>query len=395
MQSKENFLTKIVNDSRSVGIILILCTVFSLVFSNISNGENYIGFWNYSWEWPSWIGEKLPHDIMLIVNDILMAFFFFMVGLEIKRELKVGELSSFKQASFPIFAAIGGVLVPAGLYAIFNAGNPDTSHGWGIPMATDIAFALGVLALIGKRAPLGLKVILAALAIIDDLMAIIVIAIFYTGEESLSLLYLGLAILLIAVLIIMNLKKVRNISIYIIIGVVLWYLVYNSGVHATLAAVVLALTIPLEKAPKLEQKLHIPVNFLVLPIFALANTAIAFPGDFGAALNSNISHGIMAGLMVGKPLGIFLLPFLMVKLKISSLPEGVFWKHIFGMGLIAGIGFTMSIFISGLAFEEESYMDIAKISVLIASMISAIIGVLYLILIGNKRNQSKEGIKSI
>lgn len=395
MQSKEGLLSKIVNDSRSVGIILIICTVFSLVFSNISNGENYIGFWNYAWEWPSWIGEKLPHDIMLVVNDILMAFFFFMVGLEIKRELKVGELSSLKQASFPVFAAIGGVLVPAGLYAIFNSGNPDTSHGWGIPMATDIAFALGILALIAKRVPLGLKVILAALAIIDDLMAIVVIALFYTGEESLSLLYLGISIALIAILVAMNMKKVRNISLYVILGVLLWYLVYNSGVHATLAAVVLAFTIPMEKAPKLEHKLHIPVSFIVLPIFALANTAIVFPSDFGAALNSNVSHGIMAGLMLGKPIGIFLLPFLMVKLKISSLPEGVLWKHILGMGMIAGIGFTMSIFISGLAFEDETYMDIAKISVLIASLISALIGVIYLIIIGNNKKQSEGKIKSI
>lgn len=380
-----NFISKILNDSRSVGIILIIATIISLIWSNGAGGSDYIGFWNWEWEWPTWIGEKLPHSNLLMVNDVLMAFFFFMVGLEIKREMKIGELASVKQASLPIFAAIGGVLVPALLYILFNYSNPDTSHGWGIPMATDIAFALGVLALIGTRAPLGLKVLLAALAIIDDLMAIVVIALFYT--DHLSLIYLFLAFAIIGILVVMNLKKVKIIPLYIILGVLLWYFVFNSGVHATLAAVVLAFTIPLDKIPPLEHKLHLPVSFIVLPIFALANTAIVFPSDFGAALNSNVSHGIMAGLMLGKPLGIFLLPFIMVKIGISSLPKGIAWKHVIGMGLLGGIGFTMSIFISELAFNDPQYKDIAKIAVLISSTLSAIFGVLYLLLFGKVKNK--------
>lgn len=380
---KPSMLERILNDSRSVGIILIISTIISLVLSNIGTGTSYIEFWTKTWDAEVSSGVFLPNSILLIVNDVLMAFFFFMVGLEIKREMKVGELSSLKQASFPIFAAIGGVLIPAALYALFNFNHPETAHGWGVPMATDIAFALGVLALVGSRAPLGLKVLLAALAIIDDLMAILVIAIFYTDE--IKTMYLVICFVLIAILALMNFRKVKRIPLYIFIGIALWYCMFNSGIHATLAAVILAFTIPLDKIPSLEKKLHHPVNFIVLPIFALANTAIAFPGDFGAALNTNVSHGIMAGLMVGKPIGIVLIPFLMVKLGIASLPKGVAWKHILGMGLIAGIGFTMSIFISDLAFTHPEHKDIAKISVLFASTLSAIIGVVYLSIIGKKK----------
>lgn len=386
-QTSPSIFYKILNDSRSVGIILIICTIISLIWSNSSSGVHYISFWTNEWNKELIKGVYLPNNLTLIVNDVLMAFFFFMVGLEIKREMKVGELSSLKQASFPIFAAIGGVLVPAALYAVFNFSNPETSHGWGVPMATDIAFALGVLALVGTRAPIGLKVLLAALAIIDDLMAILVIAIFYT--EEIKTMYLMGCFALIIILAIMNFRKITIIPLYILIGIILWYFMYNSGVHATLAAVILAFTIPLDKIPSLEKMLHHPVSFIVLPIFALANTAIAFPGDFAAALNSNVSHGIMAGLMAGKPLGIVLIPLIMVKFKMASLPKGVAWKHIVGMGLIAGIGFTMSIFISDLAFTHPEHKDIAKISVLFASTLSAVIGVVYLIFIGKKSSKNE------
>lgn len=378
-EPSQNIFSKIVHDSRSVGVILIVCTTISLLISNGSFGDAYLSFWNTKNEGIN----LLPESLLLVVNDVLMAFFFFMVGLEIKREMKIGELSSLKRASFPIFAAIGGVLIPALVYMFFNAGNPETSHGWGVPMATDIAFALGILALIGSRAPVGLKIVLAALAIIDDLMAIIVIALFYT--DHISMMYLMLALAIVAILVIMNLKKVMNTPLYLVLGVVLWFFMFNSGVHATLAAVILALTIPMPKVPFLEKKLHVPVSFIVLPLFALANTAIQFPGEFGEALNSNVSHGIMAGLMLGKPLGILLIPLIMVKLGISSLPKGVEWKHILGMGLIAGIGFTMSIFISDLAFTDAYHKDIAKISVLIASTFSAVVGVVYLSIVGKKK----------
>lgn len=373
-------IQEFINDSRSVGITLIVCTIISLVLSNSAWSEGYTGFWNLEFHSPI-PGLTLPHTISHFINDALMAVFFLLVGMEIKREILVGELSNLKQASLPIFAAIGGMLIPALLYFLFNT-DTGYSHGWGVPMATDIAFALGVLSLLGKKAPLSLKVLLAALAIIDDLGAILAIAIFYTDE--IKWIYLAVSGGLFLVLIAMNKLKVNRLYPYFIIGIILWYCMFNSGVHATLAGVMLAVTIPLKRISKLEHGLHDPVSFIILPLFALANTAIIFPDELMVTLASPINHGIFVGLVLGKPLGITLISFLMVKIGLAELPDGLTWKHIIGIGLIAGIGFTMSIFISMLAFKDPDSQTVAKLSVLIASTIAGIIGFLYLRLLNKK-----------
>jgi len=367
-------IQEFIRDSRAVGITLIICTVISLIVSNSAWSDGYIAFWDTEIHSPV-SGLSIPHSFLHFINDALMAVFFLLVGMEIKRELLDGELSNFKKASLPVFAAIGGMVVPALLYFSLNA-NTDSAHGWGIPMATDIAFALGILSLLGKKAPLSLKILLAALAIIDDLGAIIAIAIFYT--DDLNWAYLAISGGIFLVLIVMNILKVNRLYPYFIIGLILWYCMFNSGVHATLAGVMLALTLPLKRIPKLEHGLHDPVNFIILPLFALANTAIVFPHELAATLASPINHGILVGLIIGKPLGITLFSFLMVKTGIAQLPKGLSWKHIIGMGLIAGIGFTMSIFISMLAFNNEEAQTTAKLAVLIASTIAGIIGYVYL-----------------
>lgn len=377
-------IQEFINDSRAVGITLIICTIISLIVSNSAWSDSYIAFWDTTIQSPI-TALSIPHTFLHFINDALMAIFFLLVGMEIKRELLVGELSDFKKASFPVFAAIGGMVVPALLYFSLNAGT-DSAHGWGIPMATDIAFALGVLSLLGKNAPLSLKILLAALAIIDDLGAILAIAIFYT--DDLNWVYLGISGGLLLVLIAMNLLKVNRLYPYFIIGIILWYCMFNSGVHATLAGVMLALTIPLKRISKLEHGLHDPVNFIILPLFALANTAIVFPNEIAATLASPINHGVLLGLIVGKPLGITLIAFIMVKLGIAQLPKGLGWKHIIGLGLIAGIGFTMSIFISMLAFKSEDAQTTAKLAVLIASTIAGLMGFIYLKLL-NKRNTTQ------
>lgn len=378
-------IQEFINDSRAVGVTLIICTIISLIVSNSSGSDSYIAFWNTAIHSPI-EGIAIPHTILYFINDALMAVFFLLVGMEIKRELLIGELSDFKKASLPIFAAIGGMVVPALLYFSLNAGT-DSAHGWGIPMATDIAFALGILSLLGKKVPLSLKVLLAALAIIDDLGAILAIAIFYT--DNLDWMYLAISGGLFLLLIAMNLLKVNRLYPYFIVGIILWYCMFNSGVHATLAGVMLALTIPLKRISKLEHGLHDPVNFIILPLFALANTAIVFPNELAATLASPINHGILLGLIVGKPLGITLISFIMVKLGIAQLPKGITWKHIIGMGFIAGIGFTMSIFISMLAFKPEDAQITAKLAVLIASTIAALVGYVYLRMV-NKRSPAIE-----
>lgn len=378
-------IQEFINDSRAVGITLIICTIISLFVSNSAWSDGYIAFWDTTLHSPL-EGLNLPHSILHFINDALMAIFFLLVGMEIKRELLVGELSDFKRASLPVFAAIGGMVIPALLYFSLNAGT-DSAHGWGIPMATDIAFALGVLSLLGKKAPLSLKILLAALAIIDDLGAILAIAIFYT--DNLDWMYLAISGGLLLVLIAMNLLKVNRLYPYFIIGIVLWYCMFNSGVHATLAGVMVALTIPLKRISKLEHGLHDPVNFIILPLFALANTAIIFPDELAATLASPINHGILLGLIIGKPLGITLISYIMVRVGIAQLPKGVTWKHIIGIGLIAGIGFTMSIFISMLAFKSAEAQTTAKLAVLIASTIAGLVGYLYLRLL-NKRNGVNE-----
>lgn len=367
-------IKEFIHDSRSVGIVLICCTVISLVLSNSEWGESYLGFWEKGLAMP--VPElHLPHTILHVVNDGLMAVFFFLVGLEIKRELLVGELASIKKSMLPVAAAMGGMIVPAFFYWLW-CGNTPYSKGWGIPMATDIAFSLGILSLLGRKAPLSLRIFLTALAIIDDLGGILTIAIFYAGDIKWNYLFLSGGIVLL--LTIMNFFKLRIYFVYLLLGVVLWYFIFNSGVHATIAGVVLALTIPLHKIEHLEHALHDPVNFIIMPLFALANTAIVLPNSFATIISSVVHHGILTGLVLGKPVGIFLFSFIAVKLSIGTLPNGVNWKQFIGMGMIAGIGFTISIFMSTLAFNDPEVQIIAKVAIMMASLIAALGGFLYL-----------------
>jgi NhaA family Na+:H+ antiporter len=383
---KENIISPIkefIDDSRSVGIVLICCTVVSLIISNSSWGEDYIHFWERELITPA-AGLHFPHTVLHLINDGLMTLFFFLVGLEIKRELLIGELASIKKSMLPVIAALGGMVVPAVIYLLWCGGTQFES-GWGVPMATDIAFSLAVLSLLGKRAPLSLRIFLTALAIIDDLGGILAIAIFYTSEIHWTYLLLGAGLLLL--LGILNLLKVRRYSVYLIPGLLLWYLVFNSGIHATIAGVLLAFTIPLHKTEKLQHALHDPVNFIIMPLFALANTAIVLPDSFSFIFDSEVHHGILMGLVFGKPIGIFLFALLSVRLGFASLPDGMTWKQLWGTGMVAGIGFTMSIFIATLAFDLPGIQLIAKVAIMTASLISGIAGFLYLYLL-NKRTTS-------
>jgi NhaA family Na+:H+ antiporter len=359
-----------INDSRSVGILLLLCTFISLLLSNTIFAGKYFSIINFEVS-GSFSFIHLPHSILHWINDGLMALFFFLAGMEIKREVTQGELSSFSTSILPVVAAIGGMVVPALIYFIINKGTLY-AHGWGIPMATDITFSLGIAALLGKRVPLGLKIFLTALAIIDDLGAIIAIAIFYTS--TIHWIYIGAAAIIIILLYLLMRFKIFGIWNFVL-GILLWYCFFNSGIHATIAGVIFAFLIPINEIEKLEHAIHKPVNFLIIPLFALANTAILFPADIASAINSTISWGIIAGLVIGKPLGIALAAYASVKLKFGALPSNTNWKHIIGAGILAGIGFTMSIFIATLAFKTENAQDIAKIAVLVGSFVSILLGI--------------------
>ncbi len=367
-------LKKIIKNEKAGGVFLLLCTILSLSLANSGIREQYDALWHFS------IGG---HSFAHWINDALMAVFFLLVGLELVREVQEGELSSLKTAMLPLSAALGGMIFPAAIYLAFNAGS-ETQSGFGIPMATDIAFALAVLSLLGKRVPVALKVFLMALAVIDDLGAIIVIALFYSS--SLNWLYLTLGLSTFTLLLVLNKKfRVNNIFVYIIGGVALWFFIFNSGIHATIAGVLLAITIPIEKrsetclSARMQHALHFPVHFLILPLFALANTAIRIEGDFITMLHEPFALGIMLGLILGKPLGITLFSFLSVKTKLCALPSGVKWTQILGLGLIAGVGFTMSIFITMLAFGDNlHYINGAKLVVLFSSLLAGIFGFLWL-----------------
>jgi len=354
------------------GLVLIACTIISLIIANSSIGASYHDLFQTQFQ-----GHSMVHWI----NDGLMAIFFLLIGLELEREIYQGELSNIKDALLPIFGAIGGIIVPAGLFLLFNFGT-TTQSGAGIPMATDIAFALGILALLGSRVPTSLKVFLTALAVIDDLGAIIIIAIFYTKTLLLTNLFIALGIF--ALLLVFNRMKVRNLIPYLIGGIAMWYFMLHSGVHATITGVLLAFAIPFgnggEKSTSyiLQHFLHKPVAFIILPIFALANTAIVFSGNLSQILTENYSLGIALGLIIGKPLGIFMLVFLTVAFGLCKLPVDLNWKSIMGVGFLAGIGFTMSIFITLLAFEEEAIINNAKLVILISSLIAGIIGFIFL-----------------
>jgi len=368
------------NSKKAGGILLLLCVAISLILGNSEYSESFSNFLATK------TGAKLGYFDMIYtnsawINDGLMAIFFLLVGLEIKRELIEGELSSTQKATLPVMAAIGGMIVPAFIYFIFNKNEP-TASGWGIPMATDIAFALAILALLGKNVPASLKIFLAALAIVDDLGAILVIAIFYTDQIHWQEMLIAGGIF--ALLLGLNYFKVKSLWFYLIPGIFLWYFVHHSGIHATIAGVLLAFTIPtndtdeLSPLEKLEHFLTRPVSFIIMPIFALANTNITFVEGMIEGLISPLGLGIVFGLFVGKTIGITLLSYVAVKMKWAKLPTGANWKHIIGMGMLAGIGFTMSIFISMLSFSDALHIIEAKFSILCASVLSGLIGFFFL-----------------
>ena len=371
-----NVATKLFKDffesEKAGGLILIFCTLVSLILANSSFSNSYQEFWHF---------QFANHSLGHWINDGLMTIFFLLIGLELEREIYLGELSNIKDAMLPIFGALGGMIFPAGIFLLLTFGTISQS-GAGIPMATDIAFALGILSLLGNKVPLSLKIFLTALAVIDDLGAIIIIAIFYTKTIFLANLFAALGIF--AVLIILNRLKIRNLIPYLLGGVAMWYFMLNSGVHATITGVLLAFAIPFgngnEKSTSyiLQHFLHKPVAFFILPVFALANTALPIGDNVSDILVQNYSIGIALGLIVGKPLGIFLLSLAAVSLGICKLPADLNWKSIIGAGFLGGIGFTMSIFITLLAFSDPTMINHAKFVILISSLIAGLTGFLYL-----------------
>ena len=361
-----------INDSRTTGVILIVCTLISISLANSYLGVSYRNFWNS--EMHTAIALHLPGSYLEWINNFLMGIFFLMAGTEIKRELMEGELSTFKKAILPFGAALGGMMVPALIFIAFNVHSSYIS-GWGIPTATDIAFSLGIASLLGKRVPLSLKILLMALAIIDDLGAIIVIALFYGGQ--LHWMFLGIAAIIFIALLVCNYLKLKFGVLQIVLALCLWYAILQSGIEASIAGVLFAFTIPTSKLVAVEKYIHNFVNFFILPLFALANTALSIPAHFAEALGSTVGVGIIVGLVIGKPLGIFLISRLLVSLNIAKLPHNIHWKQILGMGTLAGIGFTMSIFTTMLAFGDDAVRDIAKIAILTSVALSVIASVLY------------------
>ncbi len=407
------------HSSTSGGIVLLVCTAIALVWANSLWSDSYF----FLWEEHLSIGVGslvLSKTLLHWINDGLMVVFFFFVGLEIKREILVGELSSLKKAMLPIIAAIGGMIGPALIYLAFNSQYPESSHGWGIPMATDIAFALGILALLGDRVPSGLKIFLAALAIADDMGAVLVIALFYTSELSFLMLAIGGGFLLL--LIIANRFNVRSTAIYTILGIGLWFCFLKSGIHPTIAGVLLAMTIPVRKKintehfvaettlaihelkknddPKSENELihtiaslseevqsplhrfehalHPYVAFLIMPIFAMANAGVRIEGNILNALFSPVGLGVSLGLILGKQIGIFSFVWIAVKTKLAALPKNVSWGMIYGTTWLCAIGFTMALFIASLAFTSNEQLIISKIAILFASTLSAVVGLIVL-----------------
>ena len=419
----QKYFTSFFKGESAGGILLLVCTVIALIFANVPALRPVLDIWNV--EGGLEFGNfSLRMSVLEWVNDGLMAIFFFTVGLEIKREMTVGQLSSAKKAALPVFAALGGMIFPALIFTIFNHGNPATSHGWGVPMATDIAFAIGILAILGKKAPLGIKVLLTAIAIADDLGSIIVLAIFYpTHAIHFVPLLIGFAIF--GVLLLLGKYGVRKVWVTVIGGIFLWYFIYRSGVHATIAGVLLAITVPYKTKVnelafgermkylldefkgasdsdveglanedemhiihqmsedldaieplmhKFESNLQPIVNFLIMPLFALANAAVLLHMDFSAPGVTGLSLGIFFGLLCGKPIGIFLFSLLSVKCKVAALPDGVTKPQLLAMGVLAGIGFTMSIFIDNLAFRDPAFVDTGKVAILITSTTAAVLG---------------------
>ncbi len=361
---------------RSSGLTLIAFTVLSLVLANSSIKEAYIGFWENDLG-----GISIEHW----VNDGLMAVFFLLVGLELKREFRSGELSSLKKATLPIFSALGGMLIPALFFIVLNIGKPTIS-GFGIPMATDIAFALGALSLLGNKVPTSIKVFLTALAVIDDLGAIVVIAVCYT--KTIFWLNFAIALAIFGILLILNNLKITALWAYILPGIAMWYFMHHSGIHATITGVLLATAIPSFKpkntkkghspSHRLQELLHYPVPFIILPLFALVNTAIDIGPGWDKALFESASLGIIIGLVAGKPIGIFLFTWLSIRMRLAEKPIGTNWKQLFGVGILGGIGFTMSIFVTILAFTDHSIINDSKVAILVSSLLAGLIGYLWL-----------------
>jgi NhaA family Na+:H+ antiporter len=411
----------------SGGLLLMAAAVVAIVWANSPAAESYTALW----ETPLTIGigdYTLSKSLLVWINDGLMAIFFLVVGLEIKREVLVGELASVRRAALPITAAVGGAVLPAILFLLITSGDPEAARGWGVPMATDIAFALGVLVLLGSRVPMGLRIFLTALAIVDDLLAVMVIAIFYSSDVS--LLALGAAGVILLVLVAANVLGVRRPLVYGLLGIALWVAILQSGIHATIAGVLLAMTIPartridptdfLERARgfisdfagredeqpdeahhaalweledltesaqapmlRIEHALHPWVAFLIVPIFALANAGVPIGGEAGTVLMEPVVLGIVFGLVVGKQVGITLAAWLVVRLGWASLPDGVGWRHIYGGAWLGGIGFTMSLFVADLAFGHSPALDLAKIGILTASVIAGVGGYVILRSVGS------------
>ena len=357
---------------KSSGIVLLIVSTLSLVLANSPVSTAYIHFWK-----TEIFSQGSSHmTILHLINDGLMTIFFLLVGLEIKRELIDGELKGFQRASLPVAAAIGGMLVPALIYSFINHGLGSVD-GWGIPMATDIAFAIGIISILGNKVSDAGKILITALAVVDDLGAVIVIAVFYS--PTISIFYLFLAGLVTILLSYFNYKRFGNIWIYVLPGLLLWFFILQSGIHSTIAGVILAATIPFHKNENsllicMESKLHKVVNFFIMPLFAMANTAIFIDGNIISHLKSPESIGIIMGLIIGKPLGIVLMVVLVVSLKISTMPKQISFSQLIGLGFLGGIGFTMSIFITMLAFQDSSYITNAKMAIIFSSLFAGIIG---------------------
>jgi len=364
------------------GIVLMVAALLALIFANSGLSDAYFAV--LATEVAVTVGGGgIEKPALLWINDGLMAIFFFLVGLEVKREVLTGQLSSWKQASLPLIAALGGIILPALVFYGINSGTPENLSGWAIPAATDIAFALGILALLGKRVPVALKALLLAVAVIDDIAAIAIIAVFYTPGVEVAM--LGSAAVVLAILAGFCKARIGSSIPYIVLGIVLWYFVLKSGVHATLAGVALAMTVPMvdrkgeQVLEHMEHALHSWVAFLVVPIFALANAGVSFEGVELSALLAPLPLGIAMGLIVGKQIGIFGFAWAAVKSGMAQLPEGVGWLQIWGLSLIAGIGFTMSLFIGNLAFSDAAQINAVKLGVLSGSLIAALTGVAILL----------------
>lgn len=361
---------------KSGGMLLLICTAISLTLANSFLGPQYLAFWK-----TDLLGLSIEHWI----NDGLMAIFFLMIGLELERELYVGELSNLRNALLPIFAALGGMVAPALIHYSLNAGMP-TQAGIGIPMATDIAFALGALALLGSRVPASLKIFVVAFAVIDDLGAIVMIALFYTKDMSLAYLAASLAVWVL-LMVLNRFYRVSSLPVYLVGGAILWVLMLKSGIHATIAGVMLAFAIPFWSTSedqasishRIENGLHKPIAFIVLPLFALANTGVLLNTDLLAELAGMNSLGIIGGLMIGKPVGVFIMAAIAVMLGICKLPSDLRFRHVIGAGMLGGIGFTMSIFITNLAFVDDEFnIHASKIAIFCASLGAGVLGIIWL-----------------